>query len=56
MAAKDDGESAREEGDHRIVDFALGAGIKGVGKGKWSLGKGLRLNGKGYQVGKGDKE
>ena len=56
MAAKDDGESAREEGDQRIVDLALEAGYKGVGKGKWSLGKGLSLNEKGYQVGKGDKE
>ena len=57
MAAKDDGESAREEGDQRIVDLALEAGYKGVGKGKWSLGKGLSLNEKGnHQVGEGDKE
>ena len=41
MAENDDGESAREEGDQRIVDLALQAGYKGSGKGKWSLGKGL---------------
>ena len=56
MAEKDGGESAREEGDQRIVDFALQAGYKGTGKGKWSLGLGLSLNEKGYQGGEGDKE
>ena len=40
MAAKDDGESVREEGDQRIVDPALQAVWKGTGKGKWSFGEG----------------
>ena len=42
MAAKDDGESAREEGDQIIVNLALQAVYKGTGTGKWSFGKGQR--------------
>ena len=41
MAAGDDGESAGEEEDQRIVDLALQAVYKGTGKGKWRFGKGL---------------
>ena len=37
MAAKDDGESAREEGDQIIVDLALQAVYRGTGKRKWVL-------------------
>ena len=44
MAANDDGESARKQGDQRIVDFALQAVLKGTGKGKWSFGKGPNGN------------
>ena len=43
MAAKDDGESAREEEDQRIVDLALQADYKTTGKGQWSFGKGSEL-------------
>ena len=39
MAAKDDDESAREEGNPRIVELALEAVFKGSSKGKWSFGK-----------------
>ena len=49
MAAKDDGESVREEGDHRMVDLALQAVHRGTGKRKWSFGKGQSWNEKGYQ-------
>ena len=52
MAAKDDRESAREEEDRRIVDFALQAVYKGTGKGKWSFKDGQNWKGKGYH---GDK-
>ena len=44
MAAKEDGESASQEGDQRIVDFALQAVYKGTGKGKWSFGMGQSWN------------
>ena len=40
MAAKGDGENASQEGDQRVVDFALKAVYQGTGKGKWSFGKG----------------
>ena len=33
MAAKEDGENASQEGDQRIIDFALQAVYKGTGKG-----------------------
>ena len=55
MAAKDDGESARE-GDQRIVDLALRAVYKGTGKGKWSFGKGQSWNGNEYHGGNGGKD
>ena len=35
MAAKEEGESASQEGDERIVDLALQAVYKGTGKGTW---------------------
>ena len=44
MATKEDGENARQEGDQRIVDFALQAVYKGIGKGKWGFGKGQSWN------------
>ena len=53
MAAKDDGESASQEGDQRIIDLALQAVYKGTGKGKWSFGKGQSCN---EQGGKGGKD
>ena len=56
MAAKDDGESAREEGYQRIVDLALQAVCKGTGKGTWSFGKGQSWNEQGYQGGKGGND
>ena len=37
MAAKDDGENSREEGDQRIMDNTLQAVHKKTGKGKWSV-------------------
>ena len=40
MAAKEDGDNASQEGDQRIIDLALEAENKGIGKGKWSFGKG----------------
>ena len=42
MPAKYDGESAREEGDQRIVDLALQAVHSGTGGVKWNLGKGQK--------------
>ena len=56
MAAKDDGERAREEGYQRIVDLALQAVYRGTGKGTWSFGKGQSWNEKGYQGGKVDND
>ena len=56
MAAKDDGESVREEGDQRIVDIALQAVNKRIGKGKWIVGTGQSWNGKEYHGGKGGKD
>ena len=41
MAAKDDGQIAREEGDQRIVDLALQAVYRGTGKRTW-IGKGCQ--------------
>ena len=55
MAAKDNGESAREAGDQRIVDIAPQAVYKRTGKGKWGFGEGQSWNGKGYHGGKGGK-
>ena len=52
MAAKDDGESARDEGYQRIVDFALQAVYRGTGKGTWRFGKGQSWNDKGTKVAK----
>ena len=43
MAAKDDGESAREQGDQKIVSLALQAVYKGTGKGKCVFWKGSEL-------------
>ena len=43
MAAKDDGERLREEGDQRIVDFALQAVYKETDKGKCSVGERKRV-------------
>ena len=39
MAAKEDGENASQEGDQRIMDLALQAVYKGIGKGKWALAR-----------------
>ena len=47
MAAKEYGENASQEGDQRIVDFALQAVYKGTGKGKFNFGKGQSWNEKG---------
>ena len=47
MATKEDGENASQEGDQRIIDLALQAVYKGIGKGKWSFGKGQSWNEKG---------
>ena len=47
MAAKEDGESGSQEGDERIMDFALQAVHKGTGK-----GKGLNWNEKGGKGGR----
>ena len=55
-AAKDDGESAREEGYQKNVDLALQAVCKGNVKGKLSFGKGQSQNDKGCQGGKGGKD
>ena len=55
MAAEDDGESLREEGDQRNVDLALQAVYKGTSRGKWSFGMGQSWNEKRYQSGKGGK-
>ena len=55
VAAKDDGKSAREEGDQRIVDLILEAVYKRAGKGKWGFGKGESWNEKGYHGGNGGK-
>ena len=56
MAAKDDDESAREEGNQRIVELALEAAYKGCGKGEWSFGKGQSWDGNGHNGGKGGKD
>ena len=40
MAAKEDGENASQEEDQRIMDLALQAVYKGIGKGKWGFSKG----------------
>ena len=53
MATKDDGESASQEGDQRIVDLALQAVPKGTGKGKWGFGKGQSWDEKGSKGSKG---
>ena len=47
MAAKEDGERGSQEGDQRIMDFALQAVYKGTGK-----GKGLNWNEKGGKGGR----
>ena len=47
MAVKEDGENASQEGDQRIVDFALPAVYKGTDKGKWSFSKCQSWNEKG---------
>ena len=52
MAAKEDGESASQEGDQRLVDLALQAVWKGTDKGKWGFGKGQNWNEKGGEGGK----
>ena len=53
IAAKDDGEKWREEGDQRIVDLALQAVYEGTGNGTWSFRKGQSWNERGYHGGKG---
>ena len=53
MAAKEDGESASQEGDQRIMDLALQAVCKGTSKGKWTFGKGQNWNEK--RVAKGQR-
>ena len=52
MATKEDGESASQEGDQRIVELALQAVYKGTGKSKRGFGKGQNWNGKGGKGGK----
>ena len=52
MAAKEDGESASQEGDQRIMDLALQAVHKETGKGKLRFGKGQNWNEKGGYGGK----
>ena len=49
--AKEYGENASQEGDQRIVDFALQAVHRGTGKGKFSFGKGQSWNEKGGKGG-----
>ena len=51
-ATKEDSENASQEGDQRIIDFALQAVYKGARKGKWSFGKGQHWNEKGGKGGK----
>ena len=53
MAAREDIESASQEGDQRIIDLALQAVYKGTGKGKWGFGKGQNWSEK---RGKGGKD
>ena len=53
MATKEDGESASQEGDQRIIDLALQAVYKGTGKGKWGFGTGQSWIEKGNKGGKG---
>ena len=52
MAAKEDGESASQEGDQKIMDLALQAVHRGTGKRKWGFGKGQNWNEKGGKGGK----
>ena len=52
MAAKKDGENASQEGDQRLIDLALQAVHKGIGKGRWGFGKGQNWNEKGGKGGK----
>ena len=52
MAAKEDGENASQERDQRIVDLALQAVYKGIGKGMLSFGKGQSWSEKGGNGGK----
>ena len=52
LAAKEDGESASQAGDQRIVDLAFETVYKGTGKGKWGFGKGENWNEKGGTGGK----
>ena len=52
MAAEEDGEIASQEGDQRIIDLALQAVYKGIGKGKWGFDKGQNWNEKGGKGGK----
>ena len=52
MAAKEDGESASQEGDQRIVDLALQVVYKETGKGKWGFGQGQNWNENGCKGGK----
>ena len=52
MAAKEDGEIVSQEGDQRIMDFALQAVYQGTCKGKWGSGKGQNWNEKGGKGGK----
>ena len=51
LKAKENGEKASQEGDQRIVQIALPAVYRGVGKGKWGLGKGQNWNEKGGKGG-----
>ena len=54
MTAKEDGESASQVGDRRIMDLALQAVYKGTGKGKWGFSKGA--NWKDEKGGEGGKD
>ena len=56
MAGEDDCEIQKEDGDQRIVEFALQAVNKGTGNGKYCLGKCQNWSEKGYQGGKGGKD
>ena len=52
MATKEDGESASQEGDQKILDLTLQTVYKGTGKGKRRFGKGQNWNEKGGKGGK----
>ena len=56
MAAREDGESASQDGDQRIMDLALQAVYRGTGKGGKDGGKGPWQKGSGKKGGKGQEK